>query len=64
MNHPIDMMRMYAKVVTKKNDPDMIHISKFVKVEAKQHFYFGIPEGWMDVDVEMKNEAVKEEGLA
>ena len=57
---PIDMKRMYAKVVAKKNDPDMLEVNDFLKLEARTHFYYGIPEGWMGVDLVMKDEAVEE----
>ena len=57
---PIDMKRMYAKVVAKKNDPDMLEVNDFLKLEARRHFYFGLPEGWMGVDLVMKDEAVEE----
>lgn len=53
--HPIDMQRMYTKVVSKRNDPDMLDVSNFVKKEAQKHFYFGIPEGWMGVDIAIED---------
>ena len=53
---PINMKRMYAKVVAKKNDPDMLEVNDFLKLEARRHFYFGLPEGWMGQDAVVKNE--------
>ena len=57
--HPIDMQRMYTKVVSKRNDPDMLDVSDFVKEEAQKHFYFGIPEGWMGVDIAIEDVVVE-----
>ena len=53
ITHPINMQRMYTKIVSKKNDPDMLDVSNLVKEEARKHFYFGIPEGWMGFDIGM-----------
>ena len=64
--HPINMQRLFVKVVAKRNDPDMLNVNDFLRNEARKHYYFGIPEGWMGidevVDVVEEEEAVKQEG--
>jgi len=56
MNHPVDMTRLWVKVIAKANDPDMMYVSEFVKKEAFKHYYFGLPEGWLGLDVAVKDE--------
>lgn len=56
MNHPVDMTRLWVKVIAKANDPNMVFVSDFVKEEAYKHYYFGLPEGWMGMDVAVKDE--------
>ena len=56
MNHPVDMTRLWVKVIAKANDPDMMYVSEFLKKEAYKHYYFGLPEGWSGLDVAVKDE--------
>ena len=58
INCNIDLTRLWVKVVSKKGDPDMSDTSDFLKQEAYRHFYFGVPEGWMGMDVMVKDEDV------
>ena len=51
INSNIDLTRLWVKVVSKQGDPDMTDTSDFVRKEAYRHFYFGVPEGWMGLDV-------------
>ena len=58
-NHSMDLSRLWVKVVSKKGDLEMSDTSDFLKEEAYRHFYFGVPEGWMGLDVVMvKDEEV------
>ena len=58
INHPIDMTRLWVKVLAKHNDPNMIRVSDYLKKEVHKFFFFGLPEGWMRLDVEVKRERV------
>jgi len=60
--HAIDMSRLFVKIVAKKNDPDMRDVNDFLRDEARKHFYFGLPEGWLGVDKVAEEDAVKAEG--
>ena len=54
---PVDLSMMWVKVVAKRDDADISHANKFVVDEARRHFYFARPEGWMGVDMMVKGEA-------
>lgn len=59
INSNIDLTRLWVKVVSKQNDPDMTDTSDFVRKEAYRHFYFGVPERYMGLNVVM----VKDENV-
>ena len=58
VNCSVDLMILGVKVVSKKGDPDMSDTSDFLRDEAYRHFYFGVPEGWMGMDVMVRDEEV------
>ena len=43
INHPIDMTRLWVKVLAKHNDPNMMEVSDYLKKEVHKHFFFGLP---------------------
>ena len=58
INHLIDMTRLWVKVLARNNEPDMMEVSQYLKKEVRKHFFFGFPEGWMRLDVDVKRECV------
>ena len=49
-------MRLWVKVIAKANDSNMKYVSDFFKEEDYKHYYFGLPEGWMGMDIVVKDE--------